>query len=862
MIVVLACGLAYDGISSFMKKLQRTYIPVLVLMPLLATHWLAAQIAATPSSGFTIAVTDENGLAVPAARVSLQKPPAPTLHCETDFSGRCRFATIAPGIYQLRIEKEGFYALVQPQFEVIHAAVLDVVLYHQQEVREVVNVQESTPAIDPAQIAAQQTLSGLDVLNIPYPTTHDYRNVLNFIPGVVQDNGGQPHIAGAETYQSVTVLDGFNITQPANGQLLARVSTDAFRSIQVEPAREPAEFGKGSGGLLLLNTGIGDDHFRFFGTDFIPSFQDKGGWRFDQFLPRLTFSGPIQKGRLWFYDALDGEYDNTVYTELPANADNDHLVRIGNLGKLQANITSRNIVTASLLFNHLHDDYAYLSPQSPQQANPSDIESADIASVKDQHYFSNDNLLETGLAFDEYNLKLTPYGSSPYFVTPETAGGNYYLAEQTQARRWQALANLFVAPHHWHGRHDFKLGVDFDRLIYNAQFARQPISFLLQGQILPAPPNNCIAVTLPSPCSRYSTFSGGSPSSTYNFESSAYAEDRWLITDRLLVEPGIRLDWDEIIRTPLLSPRLAGTYVLGNSGNTKLSAGIGLVYDPTILFLIARPFAGERTDYFFNQSGDPTDANGNIVTAPVPVLTTFSVDRNTLQEPRFINSSLGLEKKLPLAIYLKAEFLEKRGSRGFVYNTVSGTGGNFNLENTRDDRYDALTVTLRHSFRESYMLMGSYTRSRDHSNEVLDFNVDNPLLSPQQPGPYPWDTPNRFLSWGYVPFLKLPILRHTEIAWSSELRTGFPFNVTNDQQQLVGPPGSQRYPEYFSLNVQLEKRFHLFGYYWALRGGFDNITNHANPYVVNSDIDSPQFRTFSAFEGRAFTSRIRLLGRK
>ena len=128
---------------------------------------------------------------------------------------------------------------------------IDVTLSHQQEVREVVDVVESPPAIDPAQIAAQQTLSGLDVLNIPYPATHDYRNVLNFIPGVVQDMNGQPHVAGAETYQTVTLLDGFNITQPANGQLLARISTDAFRSIQVEPAREPAEFGKGSGGLLI-----------------------------------------------------------------------------------------------------------------------------------------------------------------------------------------------------------------------------------------------------------------------------------------------------------------------------------------------------------------------------------------------------------------------------------------------------------------------------------------------------------------------------------------------------------------------------------------------------------------------------------
>ncbi|MGA2426334.1 MAG: TonB-dependent receptor, partial [Terriglobales bacterium] len=674
-----------------------------------------------------VTVVDENGVAVASALVFLQaSPQAAALRCVTDFAGHCEFSNLSTVSYELRVEKQGFYSVMLPAIETGAAANIDVTLSHQQEVREVVDVTESPPAIDPAQVAAQQTLSGLDVLNIPYPATHDYRNAINFIPGVVQDVFGQPHVAGAETYQTVTVLDGFNITQPANGQLLARISTDAFRSIQVEPAREPAEFGKGSGGLLLLNTGIGNDHFRFFATDFVPSIQDKGGWKFDQILPRLTLSGPLQKGKVWFYDAVEGEYDNIVYTELPANADNDHLLRLGNLAKLQANVTRRNIVTGSFLVNHLHDDYDGLSPLSPQLSNPSDAESAYLASVKDQYYFPGGELLEAGLAFDQYNLKWTPYGTSPYSInSDETAGGSYYLSAATRARRWQALANLFLPAQHWHGRHDFKFGADIDRLIYDAQFARQPISFLL-GQTPPTPPNTCLTTVL---CSRYSTFSGGSPSSTYNFESSAYAEDRWLITNRLLVEPGVRLDWDEIIRAPLLSPRLAGTFVLDNSGNTKLSAGIGLIYDPTFLFLIARSLAGQRTDYFFNSSG--------VLTSTVP--TTFSVDRNALQAPRFINWSLGLERKLPAAIYLKAEFLEKRGSRGFVYNTPSGSGGNFILENTRDDRYDALEVSVRHNFRESYMLMGSYTRSRTRSNQVLDFNVDNPLLSSQQPGPYTWD---------------------------------------------------------------------------------------------------------------------------
>jgi hypothetical protein len=805
----------------------------------------------SPSPVFSVSVTDENGVAIPSARVLLMNPARAALRCQTDFTGRCQLS-VAAGSYRLRVEKEGFYAVEQPSVQVGQGAGIDVVLSHLQEVREIVNVQESPPAIDPAQVSSQETLSGLDVLNIPYPATHDFRNVLNFIPGVVQDVYGQPHVAGAQTYETVTLLDGFNVTQPANGQLVVHISTDAFRSIQVEPSREAAEAGKGSGGVLNLNTGIGDDHFRLVASNFLPSFQSKHGLRFNQFLPRFTFSGPLRKGRMWFYNALDAEYDNLVYTELPRGQDNDHILRLANLSKVQTNITSRNILTTSFLLNHLHDNYAYLSPQSPQPTNPRDTETAYIGSVKDQHYFSSGELLETGFAFDQYELELTPYGTSPYFVSSTTAYGNFYLSQETRARRWQGLANLYLPPKQWHGRHDFKVGIDLDRLSYDARFSRQPISFLLPDKTPPVT-GTCLTV-LPSPCVRYSTFSGGSLNSTFNVETSAYAEDRWLMTDRLLIEPGVRFDWDQFDRDPRISPRLAGTYVLDNSGNTKLSAGIGLVYDPTILFLVARPFAGQRTDYFFDMNGVPM----------APVQTMFLVNRGTLEAPLFLNWSLGLEKKLPAAIYLKAEFLERRGSRGFVYNTLNAaTTGTFLLQNTRDDRYDAFQISLRHNFREGYMLMGSYTRSRARSNQALDFNVDSPILSAQQPGPYPWDVPNRFLSWGYLPFFKLPLLRQTEIAYSMEARTGFPFNVTNDQQQLKGAPGAQRFPEYFSLNVQLEKRFHLFRYYWAIRGGFDNITGHRNPYYVNGTEDprhpSP---TFGAFQGRAFTSRIRLLGRK
>ena len=809
-----------------------------------------------------ISVNEENGVAVRSALVLLQpSPPSTPLRCETDFAGHCSFDNLTAGSYQLRVEKLGFYASVLPtvQPELTHN--IDVVLHYQQELREVVNVVESPPAIDPAQVSSKEQITGLQVIDIPYPATHDYRNVLNFIPGVVQDPSGQPHVAGAETYQTLTLLDGFNVTQPANGQLLVRVSTDAFRSIEVEPSREPAEDGKGPGGVLSLNTGIGDDHYHFLSTNFIPSLQDKKGIALDQWTPRFTVSGPIQKGKMWFFDALDGEYDNFIITQLPDNADADHFWRVGNLAKVQTNLTSRNILTTSFLYNYLDDQHSGLSPLQPMPTTPRDIESAYVGSVKDQHYFAGGELLETGFNVDQYTLALTPLGTEPYFITPETAGGNYYLDMHTHARRWQGLSNLYLPPRDWYGRHDLKAGVDLDRIDYDAQFSRQPISFLLEGETLPTGGTCFTALnqTPPqfSPCSRYSVFSGGQYSTTYNSEVSAYVEDRWLLTDRLLLEPGVRLDWDQIVRSPLFSPRLAGTYVLDNSGNTKLSAGIGVVYAATNLVLVARPLAGQSVDTFF------VDSSGNPLTTPSTVLSTFSVDKNTLQAPRFVNWSAALEKKLPKSIFLKAEFLQRRGTRDFVYNTPNDLpGGNFLLQNTRDDYYHAFQISMRHSFHDRYMLMGSYVRSSTHSNQVLDFNVDNPILSPQQPGPFLWDAPNRFLSWGFLPFFKLPVIHALDLAYSTEARTGFPFYVYNDLQQLVEQPGSRRFPTYFTLNIHLEKRFHLFGYYWALRGGFDNITNSSNPVVVNADINSPQFLTFSGYDRRAFTSRIRFLGKK
>ena len=847
-----------------------------------STESAASQSENKSSNQFIVAVTDENAIAVVNAQVQLNASQLPNpLRCETNFAGRCEFKSLSPGSYEVRIEKPGFYATVLNDVQVGAVPELDINLARIREVREVIDVMESPDAIDPAQISSREELTGVEMIDIPYPGPHDYHNALNFIPGVTPDSFGQLHIAGSENYQTLVLLDGFNVSQPTNGQLSLRTSIESFRSMTVVPSREPAEDGKGSGGVLAMNTAMGNDRFRFTSTDFFPSGGFTKGRFSGSWTPIDTISGPIIKGKVWFIDALDGEVDDNVDVSLPLGQDRDYVWRVDNLAKVQANLTPRNIVTTSFLSNYYHDKYDGLAFDIPPSATPTEVETAYFGSVKDQYFFHNDALLETGVGIDEYNTTLTPQGTLPYIELFLSAAGNYYLHENSTARRVQAMWNLYLPPRHWLGRHDFKIGSDLDRLTYDAEFSRQPISFEDQGAPGPGQTaercstnSNGVPVA-PYICTRYSTFSGGGYAPLDNAEASAYAEDRWLVTNRLLIEPGIRFDWDELVRAPLTSPRLAGTFRLDEEGTTKLSAGIGIIYDATNLGLIHQPLEGQRVDYFFKcvptaagpcNATEPTNVNGNPTPEPVPVATTFVVDRNALEAPRYINSSASLEKKFPYAIFLKLEFLAKRGTRAFAYNTQNGAvDGVYQLGNARDDRYDSFTVSMRHRFHGRYEIFGAYTRSSSRSNQIFDFSLDIPLLTPQLSGPYNWDTPNRFVGWGVLPGFNLPLIHKFDIVYSAEARNGLPYYGTTDQDEIApgyGPGAGLRFPVYYTLNLQFEKRLRLLRRYWAVRVGFNDITNRADVIGVDATIDATHpLPTFSDGAGRAFAFRIMLLGK-
>jgi outer membrane receptor protein involved in Fe transport len=780
---------------------------------------------------------DENGLAVPGAQVILKDTAGGQIRsCTSDYSGSCRFPDEGTGPFRIHVEKTGFYVFESRLLTSADLKDLEVTLNHEQEFSEKVDVVSSQRVLTTQKTDSAESLSRQEILNLPYPSTRDFRNALSLLPGVLQDGAGQIHVNGSETSQIVDQIDGFNITNPGTGALTLRVSTDALRSVEILSGRYSAENGKGSGGVLNLETGMGDDRFRFSATNFFPSLQTRGGLAINSWTPRATLSGPIAKGRAWFFDAVDGEYHLHTVSELPSGADQSRSWRGGNLAKIQLNWSPTHVLTASLLLNRLRSDHPELSRFRPLETTTNQRGKASLVTVREQFFFQNQALLEAGFGIYTSDSAEHPLGDATYVIRPGIYGGNYYRNFYNWTRRSQGILRFTLPPILWNGPHTVRMGADIDHLAYRQDNRRGAIAILREDGTL----------------SRDVHFSATDPQTDSNIETGAFVEDRWRPHERLQVELGVRFDRDRIIQDTLISPRLAASYLI-DGGRTKISAGTGIFHDATPLDLITGAAAGERTDRFFGPDGE---------TVEKVATTSFQVNRKTLRSPRFLNWSIEIQRELSHFDFVTASWLQRRGHNGFVQERLHPNplqGGPVELRNSRQDRYWSLEFTFRRSIPGSSEFFAAYTRSSARSNAVLNFDIDNPIFGSQGAGPLLWDSPDRLQVWGWHP-VPLHLLRRFEVAYGMEWRTGFPFSIVNDRQELLGDPNAYRYPAYFSLSIHLGRRFPLFGYLWALRVGANNLTDRPNATSIDNNIDSPNFLALGGVQGRVITGRIRFLG--
>jgi hypothetical protein len=306
----------------------------------------------------------------------------------------------------------------------------------------------------------------------------------------------------------------------------------------------------------------------------------------------------------------------------------------------------------------------------------------------------------------------------------------------------------------------------------------------------------------------------------------------------------------------VLGPRLAANLLPFRDDRTKISVGWGTYYRPINMALWGEGLDQERSDTLYDQTGK-TPVLG-------PATAQFLPPSSGFRQTGFNTTSVEWEQKFGSNTFAGVTLLRRVEGDGFAYEgggfvyqdtPPAALGGKFQLQDHRSDRYTSGEVWARRVFKNKAEIYGDYTRSSAHSNEALDYSLISPYFVPQAPGPLLWDAPNRLISWGKTP---VPIWG-LFLTYRVEYRSGYPFDDLNEQQQLVGAPGQFRFPNYFDLDVGLEKRFGFHGQVWAFRVSAINATNHDNPNAVNTVV-SPF--AFAGGQHRALTGRLRWVGRK
>ncbi len=813
---------------------------VLVLMARL----LAAQVSVAGR------VLDENGAAVEGARVEFRTPGTtrPTA-ATSDREGNFRIDLADQGEYTIRAERPGYFVADKLS---VHLGMggndVTVTLNHMRELVESVDVVYSPPILDTGDTSDRKQLNTLEVMAIPYPAAQDVRSALPMFAGVVQDSQGQVHFNGGSASQTNFSIDGYSIADPFTGLYDARLSIDDVQDLDLESGRLSADKGRGSAGSLDILTGMGDDRFRFGATNFIPSATTQHGLALSHWSPRLTVSGPIAPGKAWFSNGLEVYYQLTTIPELPPGQDRSRSLDGSNLTRIQVNLAPSNILTAGYLINYGDVNRNGLSFLDPVQTTLHVRRGLHMATIKDQIYFHGGGLIEFGFAASRRLIRQSPQGNLPYQISPNGRSGNYFVNLTRHANTEQWLASFVSPPRSGRGSHQLSVGADLERMGFDEDVSRHEYLVLRADGSL----------------ARSVSFAGTGLLRKTNFQAALYGQDRWTLREGLLIEAGIRGEWNQIVRDTVLSPRLSVVWSPAWMKQTKLSAGFGIFTDPLPLEPLTRHQDQVSLSTFFASDGSVTLG---------PITTGFLVNEQSLKVPRARTYTISLERMLPHGFYAKAAYLRRAGWDGLVFSGLPGSLPQssifYSLGNQRADRYDSLELTARRTFAGQYECVASYTYSRARTSAVIDFSLENPIFAQQAGGQLAWDTPNRLLIWGWAPVphgygpeMVRFFLRELNVVYLLETRTGFPFSVVNDEGFLVGLPNERRFPTYFNLNLMLEKKFRFFHYLWAWRFGANNLTAHNNPNVVNNNIDSPFFLTYGGGQRRAFTVRLRLLGRR
>lgn len=643
---------------------------------------------------------------------------------------------------------------------------------------------------------------------------------LPLLPSVVRGTDGLLRIGGTRPHESSLWIDGFDVTDPVTLTSAIDLPNESVKGMAV--LREPtaATFSGALGSIASIETVPGGDKFTAGIQGFIPRPRlnsDYGIGRIEAFFPRAYASGKF--GIVHYFGSTEFNFERVP---VPGVTNRNGSPSTGATGtssfaRFDIPLSPTNTLTVEGVIAPAHATAVGLSTLVDSSAAPN-ISNRDLfGGVVDHLVLGKDTLLTLRVGIGQHRTEVQSSGTDTAILAPDGWHQNFFAEVSDEGFRRAASATVDRTGLTAAGPHTISVSADLRERSMSGAIQTHPIQIQDENGLTVRFINT---VQVPSLQARDTIGGLG-------------IRDLWEPFHRVQFDLNLRTDFPTF-GSASLSPRFAISYAVDDNGRTTIKASVGRFVGRVPLGALAFDQLGSRVDI-------------SLVPGIGFVRRAFRPSLGPIYLPHADMVSIELEHRLLRTLELQLAFRRRRGYELPTID-VSPTGGNTTLASNGSSDYKEFAVSVRQTWRADRELFVSYVRSSS-VGEVNDYgslitNLDAPLFEPAGITPTSTDTPHRLRSWATFQFP-----REIVVSPAVEWRTGFPYSLFDVYRHYVGTPNSERFPNYFSLDVTTFKTFDILSRKWDLGLQFFNLTGHFNPRDVISVVNTPQFGQFSSSFG-------------
>jgi len=753
----------------------------------------------------------------------------------TGAQGSVAFEKIPCGSWTITVSKDGFRAATKVA-EVKSGEPVSVTVALDLAVQTTsVDVVESPPPVEQS-TSQNSVLRPAEVSQLPTnPAT--VNDTLPLVPGVVRTPDGELKIDGTGQERSAMVVNQTDITDPATGRFGQTIPVDSIETVNVLTTPFLAQYGRFTQSVVAVETKRGGETWHADLNDPFPDFRVRSyhmrGIRNET--PRGVFGGPLIPGRLYFISALQYILDKVPSRTLPFPFNESKQESVNSYTQLDYIISSRQLLTATLHVSPQHTNFVNPDYFNPQPVTPSYAQHNYVGTLA-HHLGILNGTLESNVSVQRFDATIRAQGDAGMVLTPEGNRGNFFGAQNRDARRTEWLEAWSLAPLKGWGTHLIKMGSSSTWSSDIGRFTYSPVSIFNADGLL----------------AERIDFTNLNPFSRSDLEVTGYVQDHWLLLPSLSIDYGARIEHQRLASSLRVGPRAGVAWSPFADRRTVFRAGSGLFYDHLPLDIYTFGRYPLRTLTYYNP-------DGTVDGSPVPYINvigsitgprSFFIHGQQVAgafSPRGVTVNLQVEHKFPKLARVRAVYTDNSSLGLVVFEQETlGSTNEIVLNGDGKSRYRQLEVTSRLTWKSDQNLDISYTRSDAQGNlNTFDTFLGNyplPLVRPNIYSLLPADLPNRFLLWGHVN----PHVWDLRMQPIVEYRNGFPYARLDATQNYVGSPyvGS-RFPNFFSADVRISRDFKVSPKY-KLRLSLTtfNLTNHFNALAIHNNIADPSYGVF------------------